>query len=93
MRRVPRFTHRIACCVVLACGGAIALADGPTPPAPPATPAPPGAAAAATPSAPATGWEATGPSFWIERQLELIRRDIPFPTVQARNLFHVSAAM
>ena len=42
---------------------------------------------------PVQGWEATGPAFWIELQLDLIRRDRPMPTVHARNLFHVSAAM
>ncbi len=30
---------------------------------------------------------------WIEQNLNAIRRDIPRPTVHARNLFHVSAAM
>lgn len=39
------------------------------------------------------GWSTVGPSFWIDRQLELIRRDRPWPTAQARNLFHASAAM
>lgn len=39
------------------------------------------------------GWASTGPAYWIELQLELIRRDRPLPTVQARNLFHVSMAM
>lgn len=42
---------------------------------------------------PADGWVDIGPSFWIESQLDLIRRDVPWPTVQARTLFHVSAAM
>ena len=38
-------------------------------------------------------WSDTGPSYWIEAQLRLISRDQPWPTVQARTLFHVSAAM
>ena len=39
-------------------------------------------------------WEGVYPSDWIEAQLALIRRDNPpWPTVQARTLFHVSAAM
>ncbi|HEX6418612.1 MAG TPA: hypothetical protein VFZ77_08940, partial [Acidimicrobiales bacterium] len=30
---------------------------------------------------------------WDEAMLDAIRRDVPAPTVHARNLFHVSAAM
>ena len=41
----------------------------------------------------ADAWDQTGPSYWIEAQLRLICRDRPWPTVQARTLFHVSAAM
>ena len=31
--------------------------------------------------------------YWNEALLDAIRRDLPAPTVHARNLFHVSAAM
>lgn len=40
-----------------------------------------------------SGWEGMSPSDWIALQLDLIRRDQPTPTVQARSLFHVSVAM
>ncbi len=33
------------------------------------------------------------PRLWIESTLDAIRRDFPDPTVHARNLWHVSAAM
>ena len=31
--------------------------------------------------------------IWDEALLDAIRRDVPAPTVHARNLFHMSAAM
>ena len=49
---------------------------------------------AAAPCRPAE--EAPGRSVarrWNEAMLEAIRRDLPAPTVHARNLFHVSVAM
>ena len=38
-----------------------------------------------------SGWSAA--RVWDEAMLDAIRRDLPAPTVHARNLFHVSAAM
>lgn len=40
-------------------------------------------------------WEATGSvaRTWDELALHAIRKDLPVPTVHARNLFHLSAAM
>jgi len=61
--------------------------------------APPGAvAAAASPSAAAACVPTVNPDWsaarvWDEAVLDAIRRDLPRPTVHARNLFHMSAAM
>jgi hypothetical protein len=43
------------------------------------------------PVAPASSWSIA--RRWNEALLDAIRRDLPAPTVHARNLFHVSAAM
>jgi hypothetical protein len=61
--------------------------------------APPGAfAAAASPAAgaacvPTVNAEWSAARIWDEAALDAIRRDLPRPTVHARNLFHMSAAM
>ena len=56
-----------------------------------------GGAAAASPliegCVPARDSEASVARLWNEALLAAIRRDFPAPTVHARNLFHVSAAM
>ena len=56
--------------------------------------APPGVACTIDPPT-WQAWEATGSvaRTWEELALHAIRKDLPVPTVHARNLFHLSAAM
>ena len=59
--------------------------------APPVGAATPSAAAAAC--VPTVDADLSAARVWDEAALDAIRRDLPRPTVHARNLFHMSAGM
>jgi ASPIC and UnbV/FG-GAP-like repeat len=77
-------------------GGAESTLEGVTADRIVAVAAPESPRAAAPPAAPCRRADLAGRSIarvWDELLLDAIRRDVPAPTVHARNLFHLSAAM